>query len=78
LGERLLQGRIYYVEGGDFITIKGRLYYTQGETFSWGRLYHVTPAGGKKYNYWHRFSKLPAFDLIISTSIIVSIYVENV
>jgi len=44
----LLRGRIYYADGGDFITIEGRLYYAQGETFSWGRLYHVTPAIGKQ------------------------------
>jgi len=44
LGEKLLRGRIYYVDGGDFITFKGRLYYARGEAFSWGRLYRMAPA----------------------------------
>jgi len=44
VGVEVITGRIYYIDGGDFITIEGRLYYTRGETFSWGKLYHVTPA----------------------------------
>jgi len=39
----LLRGRIYYVDGRDFITIEGRLYYARGETFY-----------GGDYIKWHR------------------------
>jgi len=45
-------GRIYYVDGGDFTTIEGRLYYARGESFSWGRLYHVTPKPMSKCKEW--------------------------
>jgi len=48
---------MYYVDGGDFITLEGKLYFAWGETFFWGRLYYVTPAWTyRQHNICEMFS----------------------
>jgi len=79
----LLQGRIYYVDGGDFITIEGRLYYARGETFSWRRLYHVTPDAVYRHTQDHEalFAVESALRLknICRTTLIdkIALFVQN-
>jgi len=49
-GERLLRGRIYYVDGGDFITLEGRLSHG-GDYFTWHRLAGQVEGEIERVNY---------------------------